>query len=159
MIVCFYVSSSQANHVESVYQVPEGLIKGGAFIDLHLPMPIHEGLESEVWGGANVIPRDADNGIEDQTWSYWGGNVWRGEGGKEHLFVCRWLESKSHYEWPRSIVVHAVADKPTGPFKVIDEIGMGHNPEIYQAKDGTYIVYVIGACYRSKSLSGPSIPA
>jgi hypothetical protein len=54
--------------------------------------------------------------------------------------------------------VRAVADQPTGPFAVVQEIGPGHNAEIYRAKDGTYVVYVIGNSYQAKSLEGPWQP-
>ena len=37
----------------------------------------------------------------------------------------------------------------------MDVVGKGHNPEIYQAKDGTYVIGVIGGAYRSRSLNGP----
>lgn len=141
----------------SPYKVPEGLARGAAFIDLIEPMPIHDGLETDVWGGDNVKPRDAHNGLEDAKWSYWCNSVIPGPDGKEHMFACRWLESspKGHMQWPHSQLVHAVADKPTGPFTVVQEIGPGHNAEVYQAKDGTYVVYVIDACYTSKNLDGP----
>jgi hypothetical protein len=141
----------------SPYQVPEGLVKGAAFIDLIEPMPIHDGLETDVWGGDNVKPRDAHNGLEDAQWSYWCNSIITGPDGREHMFACRWLESspKGHGEWPRSLLVHAVGDSPTGPFKVVEEMGSGHNAEVYRAGDGTYVVYVIGAIYTSKSLDGP----
>jgi hypothetical protein len=141
----------------SPYKVPEGLVRGAAFIDLIEPMPIHDGLETDVWGGDNVKPRDAHNGLEDPKWSYWCNSIITGPDGREHMFACRWLESspKGHQEWPGSLLVRAVADSPTGPFKVVEEIGYGHNAEIYQAADGTYVVYVINACYTSKNLDGP----
>jgi len=57
--------------------------------------------------------------------------------------------------WPNSQVVHAVSDRPTGPFAVKQEIGPGHNVMCYRAKDGTFVIYVINRAYRSKSLDGP----
>ncbi len=152
---------SFAQHGESNYKRPEGLIHGGAFKDLIEPMLLHDGLDSNVWGGDNVKPREAQNGIEDAEWSYWGGNVVTGSDGKEHLFVCRWREDgpRGHCEWQRnSKTVHAVSDKPTGPFTVIDKIGPGYNTEIYRAKDGNYVVYTFGperGLFISKSLDGP----
>ena len=142
---------------QSEYKVPDGLVFGGAFIDRFLPVPIYKGLETDVWGAENVIPRDAHNGIEDAEYSYWGGNIIQGNDGKEHLFVCRWPEihEKGHHIWWNSTVVHAVSDRPAGPFKVVDVVGKGHNPEIYQTNDGTYIIGIIGGAYQSKSLNGP----
>lgn len=141
----------------SPYQTPEGLVPGAAFKDLILPIPVHDGLETNVWGGDNVKPREAHNGLEDSTWSYWCTSVARGPDGKEHMFVCRWREDspKGHRQWPHSLLVRAVADQPTGPFKVVQEIGPGHNAEVYRAKDGTWVVYVINNSYQSRSLEGP----
>ncbi len=184
LIVFFNTLTLFSKHIKSTYKVPKGLVKGGAFIDLFLPIPIHEGLETDVWGATNVIPRDMHNGIEDHKWSYWGGNVLTDKNGIEHLYICRWLESfpPGHSHARDTYVVHAVAEKPIGPFKVKHEIGPGHNPEIFRAKDGTYVLYVIGKkgdpgpkdhteilktkdgtrvlhviknCFASKSLDGP----
>jgi hypothetical protein len=58
-------------------------------------------------------------------------------------------------EWPRSVVAHAVADKSTGPYKVKDTLGPGHNPELFRLKDGRYVVYVMGGYYIGDSLDGP----
>jgi hypothetical protein len=107
----------------SPYKVPEGLVNGASFIDRIEPMPFHEGLETEVWGGDNVKPRDAHNGLEDAKWSYWCNNNHhrpRRQGAHVRL---RWLESspKGHGKWPRSQIVRAVGDSPTGPFKVLQD--------------------------------------
>jgi hypothetical protein len=142
-------------HAPTDYVVPPGMVHGGAFIDRILPMPPGE-KRSDVWGGDNVKPRIVDNGLEDPDWSYWCMDVFR-SGGKEHMFAVRWPEDapKGHSTWPRSEVVHAVSDSPTGPFKVIKEIGRGHNVRCYQAKDGSWVIYVINGGYRAPSLEGP----
>lgn len=139
----------------SPYTRPPGLIRGGAFIDLILPIPVTDGLVTNCWGGDNVKPRVVANGIEDPKWSYWCASQIVGPDGKEHLFTVRWPQEKGHKYWVRSQLVHAVADKPTGPFTVVEEMGPGHNAEVYQTKDGTYIVSVSGMDYRSKSIDGP----
>ncbi|WP_026953609.1 glycoside hydrolase family protein [Algoriphagus vanfongensis] len=133
------------------------LVEGGRFMDLFMPISPIGKLNSSTWGTAGVVPRYSDNGIEEDDYSYWGGNIIAGDDGKYHLFVCRWREDspKGHWEWPNSIVVHAVSDKPEGPFNFVDEIGKGHNPEAYQAKNGDYIIYVIDGFYKSTSLNGP----
>ena len=133
------------------------LVEGGKFMDLFRPIPLIGGLEIDIWGAEGVVPRYVDNGIEDGKWSYWGGNIFKDEAGKYHMFVCRWLESspKGHMEWPNSIVVHAVSDHSIGPFKVIGEVGKGHNPEVYRLEDGRYVVYVIDGYYLSDDLNGP----
>jgi len=133
------------------------LVYGGRFMDRFLAMRVQGELTGETWGADNVKPRYIDNGIEDNEWSYWGGNAILGDDGKYHLYVCRWRESsqRGHMEWRRSIVVHAVADISTGPYKVKDTIGPGHNPEAFQLKDGRYVIYVIDGYYISDSVDGP----
>ena len=134
----------------------DNLIEGGRFLDLFLPIPTIGELSQGEWGTKEVIQRYVDNGIEEKEWSYWGGNILE-EDGKFHLFVCRWPEGakKGHMEWPRSTVVHAIADNSFGPFKFVEEIGKGHNPETYQLANGGYIIYVINGHYYSENINGP----
>ncbi len=135
----------------------DGLVYGGRFLDRFLPIsPVGE-LQDKTWGADDVIPRYTANGIEEEEWSYWGGNILLGDDGKYHLFVCRWPENakKGHMEWPRSEVVHAVCDNSIGPFEVKDVIGKGHNPEIFKLKSGGYIIYVIDGHYYSDHINGP----
>jgi hypothetical protein len=139
---------------------PDGwgeLVYGGRFMDRFLAMRVQGELTSNTWGADNVKPRYTDNGLEDNEWSYWGGNAVLGTDGKYHLYVCRWREDsqRGHMEWHNSIVVHAVADIPTGPYKVKDTIGPGHNPEVFQLKDGRYVIYVMGGYYIGDSVDGP----
>lgn len=131
------------------------LVKGARFMDRFLPMKGNV-LSSDTWGADCVLPRYVDNGIEDGIWSYWGGNIRKGEDGKYHLFVCGWLECspKGHMEWPNSYVFHTVSDNLTGPFKPVRIIGKGHNPEMFRAKDDRYVVYVIDGRYVSDDLNG-----
>lgn len=133
----------------------ENLVKGGRFMDRFLPMKGNL-LSSDTWGVDGVVPRYVDNGIEDRIWSYWGGNIKKDEDGLYHLIVCGWLESspKGHREWSNSIVFNSVSDNMTGPFKLRNVIGKGHNPEVYQLKDGRYVLYVIDGRYISDSLNG-----
>ena len=69
------------------YEKPKGMIRGGEFEDLILPTPIINGLETNLWGADGVLPRDADNGLEDSIYSYWGGNIIKGDDGNYHAFV------------------------------------------------------------------------
>ncbi|MBW8780623.1 MAG: glycoside hydrolase family protein [Verrucomicrobia bacterium] len=149
-------SVAHAQNGPSAYVVPEGIVKGGQYIDRFLPMKPNAPLRSDVWGVDAVKPRDVATGVEDAKYSYWCTSVVKAPDGKYHNFVVRWLESspKGHFEWPNSNVVHAVSDNITGPYKVIQEIGKGHNVTAYQAKDGTWILYVINGCYRGSSLEG-----
>lgn len=131
------------------------LVNGARFMDRFLPMKGNK-LSSDTWGTAGVRPRYVDNGIEDRIWSYWGGNIRKGEDGKYHLMVCGWLEAspKGHMEWGNSWVFNTVSDNLTGPFKPVNIIGKGHNPEIFRAKDGQYVIYVINGRYVSDDING-----
>ena len=150
--------TTQAQTVERARPAEwNNLVFGGRFMDRFLPMPSIGQLSSDTWGGNNVLPRYVDNGIENRKWSYWGGNIKKAEDGKYHFYVCGWLESspKGHNQWGKSIVFHATSNSSFGPFVVQDTIGMGHNPEIFQIKDGRYIIYVIGGYYIANDLNGP----
>ncbi|WP_316793672.1 glycoside hydrolase family protein [Pedobacter frigoris] len=132
------------------------LVEGARFKDRLLAMPKGK-LSADTWGGKNVLPRYVDNGIEDRTRSYWGGNIIHGQDNLYHLYVCGWLESsaKGHAEWPRSIVYHTVSNNSIGPFVIKDTIGHGHNPEAFRLKDGRYVIYIINGYYISNDLNGP----
>lgn len=134
----------------------KALARGGRFADLFLPMK-GERLSSDTWGAKGVVPRFVDNGIEDRVWSYWGGNILRGEDGRYHLMVAAWLEHspRGHMEWGNSYVLHAMGERPEGPFKVRDVVGKGHNPVVFRVADGRYVLYVIGGRYVAPSLNGP----
>ncbi len=157
LAACSLVSVAQAQHGPSTYVVPEGMVEGGQYIDRFLPMKPNAPLRSDVWGADAVKPRDVANGVEDAQYSYWCTSVVKGPDGKYHNFVVRWPENspKGHFEWPNSDVVQAISDNPTGPYKIVQEIGKGHNVTAYQAKDGTWVLYIINGCYRSQSLDGP----
>ena len=133
------------------------LVHGGRFMDRILPAPIYKGLETDMWGTDAVKPRDIHNGIEDPAWSYWGGRPILESDGKYHMFVCRWREDNPRgcAGWPNSEIVHAVSERPTGPFAVKQVIGPGHFPEITRLNDGTYVVFYFHGCYTSKSINGP----
>lgn len=133
------------------------LAYGGRFMDRFEPMPLLGARTSDTWGVDAVKPRDVLNGIEDPEWSYWGGNIVRGEDGRFHMFVCRWPENhpKGHMAWRGSEVVRAVADNRFGPCKVAEVIGAGHNPEVYRLPDGRYVCYVINAYWLGETLEGP----
>ena len=56
----------------------ENLVYGGRFMDRFLPIPVMGTLSTDTWGAENVVPRYVENGIEDNEWSYWGGNALKG---------------------------------------------------------------------------------
>jgi hypothetical protein len=94
------------------------LVPGGQFKDLFLPMPVRGGLTSDTWGGDNVKPRDVLNGIEEPEWSYWCGFPIQDDDGVYHLYTARWPEDhpRGHFGYFDSIIVHATADDPFGPY-------------------------------------------
>ncbi len=132
------------------------LVYGGRFMDRFLPSPVRNELTSDTWGVDAVKPRDISIGIEHPDWSYWGGNIKKVDD-TYHLFVCRWPEShpKGHMAWGGSDVVRATAPNPWGPFTPVQEIGKGHNPEIYRTQDGSYALYLINGYYHAPSITGP----
>lgn len=132
------------------------LVTGARYLDRFEAMPDGK-LESQTWGSEQVRPRFVDNGIECPEWSFWGGNILKGEDRKYHLFVCGWPEtaSKGHMEWPNSTVFHAVSSQLHGPYEIADTIGKGHNPEAFRLKDGRIVVYVIDGYYVADHINGP----
>jgi len=157
--ILFTASLAFGDNVERERPVEwKNLVFGGQFKDLILPMPIREGMTSDAWGANSVKPRDVYNGIEDPAWSYWCGDPIQDEDGVYHLYTARWPENhaKGHFGYFDSIIVHATAHNPLGPYQYRDTLGEGHNPEIYKSKKGNYIVYrTHGSYFISKSLHGP----
>lgn len=142
-------------------------VKGAAFNDLILPVPAGAGLRSDLWGDDAVLPRNAENGIEDTAWSYWGGRPVAGSDGKFHLCVTRWPEDgrKGHWDWPQSTIAYAVSDQPAGPYEIVRDLaydfsdGLGHNADIVLLKDGRYLLYALidwqPTLFSSDSMAGP----
>jgi hypothetical protein len=137
-------------------------------IDYFLPTPVRGELSTNAWGAPNVLPRDAQNGVEDTTmkqWCYWDGKIIKGTDGKFHMFASRWDQARGHNGWGSSLAVHAVSDNVVGPYvdKGIcwpdDKGGKGHNVTALALPDGRYAVVVSetrpGDVFVSKSLDGP----
>lgn len=124
------------------------LVNGARFMDRFLPMPKGK-TDQDIWGTDSILKRYVDNGIEHPNISFWGGNILQTEDGKFHLYVCGWPENspKGHMFWKHSTVFHATCDNSTGPFKIENTIGKGHNPEAFRLKDGRVVVYVIDGYY------------
>jgi len=156
-VVALFTAQLQAQITERERPAEwKNLVKGGKFMDRFLAMP--EGtLSAETWGADNVRPRYIDNGIEDMETSYWGGNIIQTPDGKYHMFVCGWPENspRGHMTWGQSIVYHAISDNLSGPFKVQDTIGKGHNPEAFVLGDGRIVIYVIDGHYIADNVNGP----
>lgn len=131
-------------------------------------MPILGQLSKDAWGVANVLPRDAQNGLEDTTmkqWCYWDGQIIQGSDGKYHMFASRWDQARGHNRWFDSATVHAVSDKAVGPsidkgkLRPDNQGGKGHNVTALVLPDGRYAVVVRetrpGDVFVSKTLDGP----
>ena len=149
-------SFSAASFTDEAVSPP--YVRGGQFKDLILPMPIIDGLESEgIWGNENVVPRDKDNGMEDNQWCYWGGNPIKGKDGNYHIAVCRWPENTGHMGWFESEVAHCVSDNPFGPYRITETIvEKAHNPEVLKLPDGVFALHTMNNnVYTSERMSGP----
>ena len=138
------------------------------FISYFLPTPPHGELVRETWGATNVLPRDAQNGLEDATmkkYCYWDGQIIKAPDGKYHMFASRWDESRGHDGWFGSVAVHAVSESLTGPYVdqglcwPNDQGGKGHNVTALTLPDGRYAIVISETrpceVYVSKSLDGP----
>ncbi len=141
---------------------------GKTLIDYFQPMPVQGKLASDVWGAPGVLPRDPQNGLEDQSlkqWVYWDGQIIKGPEGKYHMFASRYEQTKGHRGWGSSSAVHAVSERIDGPY--VDKGlcwpdnrgGKGHNVTALVLPDGRYAVVVSetrpGDVFVSKSLNGP----
>ena len=134
----------------------EGLVMGGRHMDRFEPMTDCPVVHAD-WGAQAVRNRYVDNGIEQDDMSYWGGNILQDSLGGYHLFVCGWPENSpgGHMFWGNSTVFHATSDSLSGPYKVQNSIGKGHNPEAYRLDDGRLVVYTIDGYYIADRPDGP----
>jgi len=140
---------------------------GRTLIDYFQPMPIKSKLSADVWGAADVGPRDEDNGLEarDLKNCYWDGAVLQGPDGKWHLFASRWPEPLGHNGWWKSVAVHAVSNDIIGPYEdkglcwPDDQGGKGHNVTALKMPDGRYAITISetrpGEVFASESPDGP----
>ncbi len=137
-------------------------------INYFLPMPLHGPLATNTWGAPGVLPRDPQNGLEDQTlkqWYYWDGKIIKGPEGKYHLFASRWEQSHGHKGWFGSRAVQAVSADPTGPYLdqglcwPDNQGGKGHNVTAVVLPDGRYAVVISetrpGTVFVSATPAGP----
>ncbi len=93
----------------------------------------------------------------DDLW-VWGASVIRGEDGRYHMFASAWPRALSFAHWAtNSMVVHAAADTPLGPFAyegvALPERDAAcwdarhtHNPTIHKFGD-TYCLFYSGSTY------------
>jgi hypothetical protein len=103
-----------------------------------------------------LLPAPMDGGFRMDGYWVWCGSVIKGDDGKYHMFASRWPKTTGFgpYWLTNSEIVHAVSDKPAGPYKFSDialpprgsefwDGQMTHNPAIRKYK-GTYLLYYTG---------------
>jgi len=140
------------------------------FIDYFLPTPIIGTLTTNTWGAPGILPRDPQNGLEDQSlkdfltvttnaqpddaakkWYYWDGQIIKSPTGKYYMFASRWDQSKGHGGWGGSSAIYAISDNLFGPYvdkgfvwpDVINGVaGRGHNVTALVLPDGRYAVLI-----------------
>jgi len=72
----------------------------------------------------------------------------KGHDGKYHMFVSQFANKCGCDVWyPNSQIVHTISDLPQGPYRYHSLVfpTFHHNPKVYRAMDGNYIMYFIGA--------------
>ena len=140
------------------------------FIDYFLPTPVIGALTTNTWGAPGILPRDPQNGLEDQSlkdlpldtnnatadaskkkWYYWDGQIIKSPAGKYYMFASRWNQANGHGGWGGSSAVYAVSDNLFGPYvdkglvwpDVINGVaGRGHNVTALVLPDGRYAVLI-----------------
>ncbi len=141
------------------------------FIDYFKATPIVGALTTNTWGAPGILPRDPENGLEDQSlkdlplamtrdqpediapkkWYYWDGQIIKSPAGKYYMFASRWNQTKGHGGWGGSSAVYAVSDNLFGPYvdkglvwpDVINGVaGRGHNVTALVLPDGRYAVLI-----------------
>ena len=107
------------------------------------------------WRGADcaeravgAAPAASGYGIAPRLRSAWGGNVLEADG-VFHLFVAEMAANCSLAAWGRnSLVTHATASAPEGPFLRDGAPALGvwaHNPQVLRLGDGTFALFHIGS--------------
>lgn len=104
----------------------------------------------------SVVPAYPPASWKGNTTS-WGGSVVRAPTGEQgadgkavaqyHMFLAEMLNGCGMQTWTtNSIIRHAVADTPAGPYTPKEVImhPFAHNPTALRAPDGTYLIYHIG---------------
>ncbi len=107
-------------------------------------------------------PTNENYGFNQKDYWTWCGSVIKGEDGKYHMFASRWPKSLSFnlYWLTNSEIVHAVSDKPEGPYSFSDVVlaprgeqywdgKMTHNPAIRKCGD-TYLLFYTGTTYKGE---------
>ncbi|MDX9979374.1 MAG: glycoside hydrolase family protein [Lentisphaeria bacterium] len=106
-----------------------------------------------------ILPAPVGGGFRMDGYWVWCGSVIRGEDARYHMFAARWPHHLPFFDGYKvaSEVVHAVADRPEGPYQfesvVLPDRGeqfwdgrMTHNPTIHRYGD-QYLLFYIGATF------------
>lgn len=95
--------------------------------------------------------------LEDPDYNVWGCSPIYGSDGEVHVFYSKWPNEAAHKGWLTvSEVGHAVAERPEGPYEVLESALKGrggdawdsmtiHNPTIHRVGDLYYLFYM-GNC-------------
>ncbi|KXX71300.1 glycosyl hydrolase family 43 [Flammeovirga sp. SJP92] len=119
--------------------------------------------QNSIYNNLGVAP--VDGGLEMDDYWVWGSSVIKGEDGQYHMYASRWPKYlKFHPGWMiASEIVHAVSDKPEGPYK-FQEVALGargaqywdgrscHNPKIVKYKD-EFLLFYMGSTHPFEDVS------
>ncbi|MEZ5106445.1 MAG: glycoside hydrolase family protein [Draconibacterium sp.] len=110
-----------------------------------------------------LAPSVKNGGFEMEDYWVWGASVIKGEDDKYHMFASRWPKKYPFFNGYifYSEIVHAISEKPEGPFKFHDvalkargsnfwDGKMTHNPTIHKYGD-EYLLFYIGTTYDVES--------
>jgi len=116
-----------------------------------------------------LAPSVKNGGFEMEDYWVWGASVIKGEDDKYHMFASRWPKKYPFFNGYifYSEIVHAISDKPEGPFK-FHEVAlkprgsnfwdgkMTHNPTIHKYGN-EYLLFYIGITYDTESPPADSL--
>lgn len=92
----------------------------------------------------------------------WGGSVVQDDDGRYHIYASAMTGGCTLDQWAtNSMVIHGVADSPTGPFtRAAGASGTAiplwaHNPEVVRAPDGTFLLFSISALNATRPCTCP----
>jgi len=99
-------------------------------------------------GVLNLLPAPTNTGFNLNLSSSWGGGVlYDNTQGIYHMYMALMENHCGLDTWTQnSAIAHAIGKTPLGPFLYQDTIipAFAHNPQPFQAPDGTYLIFHIG---------------
>jgi hypothetical protein len=108
------------------------------------------------WSGSpacdvlSLLPANKSQGYHNASGvTSWGGMSIRDEAGAWHLFAAEMVNMCKLGSWTsNSRVVRGISTSgPAGPFDIVQGVSVpfSHNPKIFRAPDGTYLLFSIGS--------------